>query len=57
MLKRRMEVEVEGDGDGAAVVEGAWRRVANGTSPRLAARAHARGELRNLDTHLHNSRA
>lgn len=50
-------MEVEGDGDGAAVAERAWRRVANGTSPRLAARAHARGELRNLDTHLHNSRA
>lgn len=47
---------MEGDGEGAAVAEGDWRRVANGTSPRLAACAHAPGELRNLDTHLHNSR-
>lgn len=49
---------MEGDGDGAAAAaaDGDSQHVAKGNSLQLAASAHARGEPRNLDTHLHNSR-
>lgn len=49
-------MEGDGDGSGAAAADGDSQHVAKGNSLQLAASAHARGERRNLDTHLHNSR-